>query len=54
MMNGDNEANKAMMMGCKLPKGMTGCYTVKAKKRDGGNRKRVPSAKQQKNKKRKN
>jgi hypothetical protein len=49
-MGGDNEVNKSMMMGCKLPKGMTGCYTVKANLREEHNRKRVLSAKQRKKK----
>ena len=45
-MSGNNEANRSMTMGGNLTKGMVGCWSVKAKKRDGGNRKRVQTAKQ--------
>ena len=45
-MSENNEANKAMTMGSNLTKGMVGCWSVKAKKRDGGNRKRPVTAKQ--------
>ena len=48
----NNSANKSMTMNGSghVVKGMTGYWSVKPKKRDGGNRKRVESAKQKKRK----
>lgn len=45
-MSGNNDATRAMTMGGKLPKGMTGCWTLKGKTRIGCNRKHPVTAKQ--------
>ena len=47
-MNANNEINKSMTMngGGNVLKGMAGYWSVKPKKRDGGNRKRAKTAKE--------
>ena len=49
-MKSSNEINKSMTFNGNgnVMKGMEGYWSVKPKKRDGGNRKRVESAKQKK------